>query len=275
MASPCEVMVLTKNKKRAEQVFQVALAEAKRVEQKFSRYRDDNIMARINHSQGVPIEVDTETAKLLDYAHELYTLSGGLFDITSGVLRRAWHFDGKHDVPTMQQIEALLPWIGLEKVTWHPPTITLPARMEIDFGGIGKEYAVDRAASLIEEHVQVEAVLLNFGGDIRACGAQGRHWEIAVDDPLMSGRRFAGHIQVRRGAVATSGDAKRHILKDGIRYCHILNPKTGWPALGAPHSVTVCAPTCLEAGMLCTIAMLHGADAESFLRNQAVDYWIF
>ena len=81
-------------------------------------------------------------------------------------------------------------------------------------------------------------------------------------------------LQLRAGALATSGDARRFLLKDGVRYGHILDPRTGWPVRGAPRSVSVAAPSCTEAGVLSTLAMLQGAGAEAWLAAQAVPHWI-
>lgn len=275
MGSPCEVLADTGDRALAARFADIACGEAKRIEQKFSRYRDDNIVHRIHCNRGAPVEVDDETAKLLDYADLCYRLSEGLFDITSGVLRKVWKFDGSDRVPAAQEIAALLPHIGWNKVTWNKPHLTLPAGMEIDFGGIGKEYAVDKTAQLLMADSDTSMVI-NFGGDLFVTGrrASGNPWRIGIDDPDASGRHALAQLQLGRGGVATSGDARRFLLKDNIRYGHILNPKTGWPVRNAPRSVTVAAPTCVEAGMLTTFAMLQGENAEKFLTVQEVHHWI-
>jgi thiamine biosynthesis lipoprotein len=218
--------------------------------------------------------VDDETAKLLDYAAECYSISDGLFDVTSGVLRRVWKFDGSDRVPPAAAVQALLPLIGWDRVTWSNPIITLPVGMEIDLGGIGKEYAVDTTASLVRERTQ-SSFVVNYGGDLYISGPRtnGQFWTIGVDDPQATGEGSVGAIRIARGGIATSGDARRFLLKDGIRYSHILNPKTGWPVVGAPHSVTVIAETCVEAGILSTLAMLQGPKAEAFLKEQDVKFW--
>ena len=275
MGSPCELLVDTRDRAHAAQLAGIAFAEAQRIEQKFSRYRNDNIVHHIHHHFGTAVEVDEETAKLLDYADLCYRLSEGLFDITSGVLRKVWKFDGSDCVPAPHDIAALLPHIGWHKVTWSKPYLTLPAGMEIDFGGIGKEYAVDKTAQLLITDSDT-SVVVNYGGDLFVTGrrAHGNPWRIGIDDPDASGQHALAQLQLARGGVATSGDARRFLLKDNIRYGHILNPKTGWPVRDAPRSVTVAAPTCLEAGMLTTFAMLRGANAGEFLKDQAVQHWI-
>ena len=276
MASPCELLIDTENKQLATELAQIAQQEALRIENKYSRYRTDNIVHAINSSHGNPVEVDKETANLLDYAQQCYQLSEGLFDITSGILRQIWKFDGSDNIPEQQQIDNLLIHIGWEKLLWQNPNIKLQTGMEIDFGGIGKEYAVDRAAKLIQAESQTSC-LINFGGDIfvtkpRSCGSP---WTVGIEDPNKHSQPENAHpyIQLSKGAIATSGDANRYLEKDGIRYSHILNPKTGWALTDAPSSVTVAGDTCTEAGILSTLALLHGVDAEQFLRIQDVQYW--
>jgi len=272
MASPCEVLVDSADRRLARELAQIGAREAWRIENTFSRYRDDNIVHRINNAAGASVEVDEETARLLDFADQCYTLSEGLFDITSGVLRRAWRFDGGRAVPDAEVIERLLPRVGWQKASWEKPTLTLPAGMEIDFGGIGKEYAVDSANRLLAAHSDAPA-LVNLGGDL-AVTANRRTapaWRAGVEDPAGGGAR--GAIQIQQGALATSGDTYRYVLKDGVRYGHILDPRSGWPVAGAPRSVTVAAPNCTQAGMLATFSMLQGSAAESYLQAQDVPHW--
>ena len=272
MASPCEVHVGDADRTIAERVVALAAGEAQRIEAKFSRYRRGNVIDAINTAGGRPIVVDDETARLLDYAARLHELSDGMFDITSGVLRRAWRFDGSDRVPTAEAVAALLPIVGWDKVSWRAPELELPPGMEIDLGGIGKEYAVDCAAALVRP-VSTRC-LLNFGGDLLALGPQygGAPWRVGVESVSDAGA-VARHIELTVGALATSGDSRRFLLKDGKRYCHVLDPRSGWPVVGAPRSVTVAAATCTEAGMLATLALLQGAEAETFLEAQGAQFW--
>src|SRR5512142_2225359 len=145
MASPCSVLIDTDDRGEAGELLAIAHDEALRIEQKFSRYRRDNLVFQINHSEGRPIDVDEETALLINYAATCHAMSDGMFDITSGVLRRVWTFDGSSRVPGRNAVRQVLKHVGWTRVEWHNPTLKLPAGMEIDFGGIGKEYAVDRA----------------------------------------------------------------------------------------------------------------------------------
>jgi thiamine biosynthesis lipoprotein len=275
MASPCEVFVDHTDRLLAKKLFQLAEEEALRIEQKFSRYRNDNIIFKINNANGQRIPVDEETSNLLDFADACYQMSGGCFDITSGLLRKVWHFDGSDSLPSPEAVKTLLPCIGWGKVRWQRPNLTLPAGMEIDLGGIGKEYAVDKTAEILSQYLST-GVLINYGGDLFALGPQinGIPWNVGIDDPNATGEQILVQIPFSKGGLATSGDARRYLLKEGVRYGHILDPRTGWPILNTPRSVTVAAKTCMEAGMLATLAMMQGSDAESFLQEQEVPFWL-
>lgn len=273
MACPCEVLVETEDQQLTEMLGKKISDEAWRIEDKFSRYRNNNIIHIINHSAGKPVIVDEETARLIDFASELYQLSDGLFDITSGILRRAWVFDGSDTLPAQSVISALLDSIGWHRVSWKAPELILDREMEIDLGGIGKEYAVDSCVNMAKTLCN-NSVLVNFGGDLAVSYPRKANafWSVGR---LITGREQAVAIfQLVKGAIATSGDAHRYLLKDGIRYSHVLNPKTGWPVENAPHTVSVAAPTCVEAGMMSTLAMLHGEQAGEFLELQQIEYWI-
>lgn len=273
MASPCEVLMDVDDKALAAKILQQVSEEAFRIEHKFSRYRDDNIIYQVNHADGKPVSIDDETARLLDFADELYRLSEGLFDITSGVLRRAWTFDGSDRLPAAESVSALLGIIGWQKVRWDRPLLTLQTGMEIDLGGIGKEYAVDRCVQ-IARNLTDKSVLVNFGGDLAVTAPRENNAYWAVGRLITGKDNAVSLFELRRGAIATSGNAHRYLLKDGIRYSHVLNPKTGWPVPDAPHTVSVAAPTCVEAGMMSTLAMLQGTAARAFLEAQEIDFWL-
>lgn len=273
MASPCEVLLPSMSHHAALAIGTVAAQEAWRVEKKYSRYRDDSVTAWIHENRGTPIEVDEETASLIDFANQCFDLSEGLFDITSGVLRRAWTFDGSDRIPEAAAIERLLPLVGFDKLQWTSPYLLLPAGLELDFGGIGKEYAVDRAYELLAAR-DWTPFLINFGGDLRANRSPPHGpWQVGIERPDTD-REPTMLLDLESGALATSGDSRRYVLKDGIRYGHILHPSTGWPVLGAPRSVTVAASSCTEAGLLATMALLHGDRAQAFLDEQGIRYWL-
>jgi FAD:protein FMN transferase len=274
MASPCEVLLSSVGRDKALAIGTAAAEEAWRIEKKYSRYRNDSVIAWIHEHRNTSVELDEETASLMDFAKQCHVLSQGLFDITSGVLRRAWKFDGSDQIPEPAAIERLLLLVGFDKLQWQSPRLFLPAGMELDFGGFGKEYAVDRAFALLAARHGTEPFLINFGGDLRANRSPANGpWQVGVERPDAD-REATMLLDLEHGALATSGDSRRYLLKDGIRYGHILHPGTGWPVPGSPRSVTVAASSCTEAGLLSTVALLHGTGARAFLEEQGVRYWL-
>ena len=273
MASDCEVRVAGVTKARASEWAQQAIAEVLRIEAKFSRYLPTSSMSRINASAGDPrgVEVDDETAQLLNFAHQLFMQSDGLFDITSGVLRRAWDFKAAR-LPLQAELDALLPMVGWHITRWDGKHLVLPlAGMEVDFGGFGKEYAADRAAAVLMS-AGARHGLVNLGGDISVIGPQpdGKPWSIGIRHPREPEQTIAS-IALARGGLATSGDYERFFVQDGRRFCHILDPRTGWP-VAHWQSMSIVAPVCVAAGAVSTIAMLKQADAPAFLGAQQVAF---
>jgi len=276
MGSPCELLIETTNESVARNATDIVAHEAWRIEDKFSRYLPHNTVHQINNSDGKTIRVDNETANLIDFATSLFEMSEGRFDITSGVLRKVWKFDGGDQLPDETDVKAVLGQVGWNKADWQRPALTLSRDMQIDFGGVGKEYAVDKAAGILGESY-AGACLLNFGGDLVATGPprDSDGWQVgieALDEESACANRV---IHLKNGALATSGDARRFILRGGVRYGHILDPTTGWPVVDAPRSITVAADTCTQAGMIATLAMLKGENAEDFLQQQKCQYWCF
>ncbi|MGI9263206.1 MAG: FAD:protein FMN transferase [Woeseiaceae bacterium] len=274
MGSPCEVLIEIDSETTAQELLSTVAIETWRIEDKFSRYLPDNIVDQINSSGGETISVDDETANLLDFASALNELSNARFDITSGVLREAWVFDGGNRIPGKEQIAPILESVGWSKVRWQRPQLTLQKGMQIDFGGIGKEYAVDTAAEMLRIATD-SSCLINFGGDLVVTTPleNSTGWQVGIEALGNDVDKTEHLIRLQQGALATSGDARRFLLKDGVRYGHILDPTTGWPVTDAPRSITVAADTCTQAGMLATLAMLKGPDAEQFLEQQQVQFW--
>ena len=274
MASPCEVLVDSDDIAAAEHLTSLVADEAWRIEDKFSRYSPGNIIDRINTAGGEGVQVDDETAQLIDFSVTLNELSDGKFDITSGVLRRVWRFDGSSKVPTREAVIDVMQHIGWHRVEWMSPILTMAPGMEIDLGGIGKEYAVDRCAGLLRNTTDA-ACLINFGGDLVATGKPTHRdaWKVGIEALNAEKHESDRLVNLVTGGLATSGDARRFLVHDGIRFSHILDPTTGWPVPDAPRSITVAADSCTQAGMLSTLGMLKGAQAEAFLDAQGVQFW--
>jgi thiamine biosynthesis lipoprotein len=267
MGCPCTLQLHADGASEARQLAATARSEITRLERKYSRYRPDSLLSRINASAGDTegVNVDRETAALLDYAGTCHEQSGGRFDVTSGILRRAWDFRSGRP-PEPGAIEALLPRVGWEKVRWEAPRVVLPLPgMELDLGGYVKEYAADRVASSLRDQ-GCRSGVVDLGGDLAVVGPHpnGAPWLVGIRDASQP-ERPAIRVPVFRGGVATSGDYERFMVVDGVRYGHVLDARSGWPVSGALASVTVLASRCLIAGSASTIALLHGDGASEWL----------
>ncbi|WP_432743475.1 FAD:protein FMN transferase [Methylobacter sp. G7] len=276
MGSPCDIQLYADSPSRAKQIADAAITDVYRLEALYSRYRSDSFLAAINRvaATGGRITVDDETAGLLNYAATCYEQSDGLFDITSGILRRAWRFD-RGKLPDQAQIQTLLDKVGWHKLCWAPPVLVFSSPgMEIDFGGIVKEYAVDRAAALCGA-AGIRHGVINLGGDIKVIGprADGSPWRVGIRDPRNK-EAVMRTILLREGALASSGDYERCISVDGVRYGHVLNPKTGWPVRYLA-AVSVVGDFCVVAGSASTIAMLKESSGPDWLESLGLPHlWV-
>jgi thiamine biosynthesis lipoprotein len=272
MASRCEIRLSAASEAEARLLAGPALDEIRRIEAKYSRYRADSVVSRINAAAGsAATACDEETTALLAYAEALYRSSAGRFDITSGVLRRAWDFR-TGTVPSQQTLDALLPLVGWRHVQREGGSVMLAsAGMELDFGGFGKEYAVDRAAEMLASQ-GVRHGYVNLGGDMRFLGPwpDGAGWNIGIQDPRNAHATVAS-VDFSRGALATSGDYERFFEASGRRYCHILDPRSGMP-VAYWRSVSVVAPLAIAAGSCSTTAMLLEQDGLAFLEQSGLSF---
>jgi FAD:protein FMN transferase len=276
MGTPCDIQLFARKTAEAKHAADAAIADVQRLEALYSRYKPDSFLSEINRvaAIGGAISVDDETASLLDYAMACYEQSDGLFDITSGILRRAWKFDqGK--LPEQAFIDELLDKVGWHKVNWERPVLTFSVPgMEIDFGGVVKEYAVDRAASLCYG-LGIRHGVINLGGDIKVIGPRndGSPWRVGIRHPR-SKDALLDTISLYKGALASSGDYERCILVNGVRYGHVLNPKTGWPVRHLA-AVSVVGDFCVVAGSASTIAMLKENEGTEWLQELGLPHlWV-
>lgn len=276
-AGPGEIHLRSCPRRAALELARLGAAEAWRIQDRYSRYREDSWTSFLRTTAGDWVETDEEIERLLDFAETGHQLSGGRFDLTSGVLRRVWAFRPGARPPSRAAVRKLLARVGWERLERDRAghRLRLPAGMELDFGGIGKEYAVDRSAALLDRAAP-GPWLVNFGGDLRAGGAddQSTPWSVGLDDPAETGRAAAGAFDLRQGALATSGDARRFLMHLGRRYGHILDARTGWPPEDAPRSVTVHAPACSQAGLLATVGLLMGGGCEGWLRSLGASHHV-
>ena len=238
-----------------------AVAWVNAFEAKYSRFRPDSLISRINAAAGRTwVEIDAEMEGLLKLCDTLHFMTQGVLDPTALPLIQLWNYKAeKPRIPEAAEIAAARALVGWKKVQRAAGKVFLPeAGMALDFGGFGKEYAVDIVAQLAGDH-GIPAALVDFGHDLRAVGAPpGRPaWHIGLEDPLKPGAA-AGSIGVVGKGVASSGDYLRCFTIAGKRYGHIVDPRTGWPVSNGCVQATVIAGTCLQAGVLSTTAFVLG-----------------
>ena len=273
MGGPCSIQLYAESENEAALRAKRAMDEVYRLEAKYSRYRDDSVISKINAAslRGGEIKVDDETAGLLNYAATVWHESNGLFDVTSGVLRKVWDF--KSDaLPSQLDIEAILPLVGWDKLNWNNGLLAFPlAGIELDLGGVVKEYAADRAAAICLQ-LGVQHGLVELGGDIRVIGSHPDEapWMVGIRNPRISEQAIS-MVPLQQGGLASSGDYERYMMVNGVRYSHLLNPSTGWPVKSLA-SVTVVANQCLIAGSVTTIAMLKGEQGLAWLESLGLHY---
>ena len=261
MGCPCEIQIEGVDAIAAHAAATRARAEIDRLNAKYSHYLQDSLLAQLELSAAeADVEVDEETANLLDFAAALHVQSEGLFDITAGVLTRLWDAQSER-LPDAHEIERARAHVGWGLVDWRRPWLRLKAPgMHLDLGGIVKEYAADRAAAICRS-AGIEHGVVDLGGDLAIIGAHvdGSVWRVGIKDPGDPARAIA-QIEVAAGGLATSGDYERALVVDGKRYSHILDPRSGLP-VESFASVSVVGPSCLVAGAASTLAMLLGSEA--------------
>lgn len=270
MGCPCEIRITAD---QPERLLSLCLDEVKRFEDKYSRYLPESAVSHINRAAGErAISIDEETSKILDYADVCFKISAGRFDITSGVLRTIWHNE-RTSLPSDAEIAAVLSKIGWNHVERQADSVFLPfPGMEIDLGGVVKEYVADALVGLLKREGAFCA-LINLGGDISVTGPQpdGSPWQIGIADPADSSRPIAT-ISLPEGAITTSGGYERFIEIDGERYSHLLDPTTGWP-VASLSGVSVVAKQAVVAGSISTIALLNDEpDGQRWLEASEAPY---
>jgi len=254
MGCPAELCVYARSEPEADAALQVACTESRRLDRKYSHYRQDSTISELQKKAIRPggCLVDDETAALLDFAACLYSQSEGRFDITAGHLTLLW--ERAEGIPAPEEMQTALAKTGWHRVYWDGKTLGLESDMRLNLGAIVKEYAADRIALLLRHQGHVSGYI-DLGGDLHILGPHpdGRPWLVGVRHPRAKGA-LAGTC-VSNGGFATSGDYERSRVISGRAYSHILDARDGWPVAGLT-SVTVMAPSCLLAGAMTTLAML-------------------
>ncbi len=260
LGTKCEVQYVCADIGAAKSFEAAVVAWVAAFEAKYSRFRPDSLVSRINAAAGRDwVEIDDETEQFLDLCDSLHFMTQGLLDVTALPLMRLWDYKAAVPrIPAAAEIAGARRLVGWKKVERAKGRVRLPeAGMAIDFGGWGKEYAVDAVAGIARVH-RITCALVDFGHDIHTIGrAPGKPgWHIGLEDPTRPGVACWGSIALANRSVASSGDYLRGFTVGGVRYGHIVDPRTGYPVAHGARQVTVIAPTCLQAGILSTTAFI-------------------
>ena len=265
LGTNCEVQYAATTDDQARAFENAAVAWVAAFEAKYSRFRPYSLLSRINAAAGLaPVAIDAEMEGLLALCDRLHFLTQGVLDPTALPLLRLWDYKAPSPrLPTDAEIAAARRLVGWKKVQRTPGHVFLPEPgMALDFGGFGKEWAVDIVAQIARDH-GLTAALVDFGHDLRAVGLPpGRPaWHIGLEDPANPGATKGSLALTRGQGVASSGDYLRRIVIDGVRYGHIVDPRSGRPVANGCRQATILAPTCLQAGVLSTAAFVLGVPA--------------
>ena len=263
MGSPCEVIYAARSHAAAEAFRDTVVDWVSAFENQFSFYRKDSLVSRVNRDAGGEgVAIDETATELLSLCNWYYWLTEGVFDPTAGPLLRLWDYhDPEAAIPSEGQVAAARDLVGWSRVEYDEGRLRLPEPgMAIDFGGIGKEYAIDQVMAIASRE-GMRDVLVNFGHDVRmmGCAPQGGMWRVGLEDPRSPERCWSG-VSIDNGAVCTSGDYRRYRTIEGKRYGHIVDCRTGYPVANGCLSVTVIATSSIDAGILSTTAFVMGAD---------------
>ena len=244
------------------QVLKDALQECSRYEQLLSRTVEGSDVWRINHAEGEPVEVSDDTISILRCAKKISDLSSGSFDVTIAPVSTIWDFtSGEAVLPDAEVIAKAAELVDYTKLGMEGNTVTLPAGMMIDLGGIAKGYIADRIKTYLEER-GVKHAILSFGGNVVAIGAKpdGNAWKVGIQDIDGKTGDYMLVAQNTGGSNVTSGIYERGFDLDGIRYHHLLSAETGWPVQNELASVTIFSDSSMEGDALSTAAFVLGTE---------------
>jgi thiamine biosynthesis lipoprotein len=243
---------------RAELAIEQAFQELHRIDALMSDWKDDSPLSAINLAAGKdPTLVPAELVAIISRGIRYGEMTTGAFDITWKAMDHLWHFNDAFEVPSQSTVADALQFVDFRKISITDQHVSLPEGFAIGLGGIAKGYAIDKAGAIVEES-GFRNFLVNGGGDILARGTRGtRPWSIGIRHPRGAPDELLAKVLLSDASVVTSGDYERFRIVDGVRYHHIVDPRTGYPGSKC-QAVTVVAETAEEADVLATAVFVLG-----------------
>ncbi len=263
MGTRCDVQIFHSDAKLADAAFLRAFEALDRVDVLMSTWLENSDVSRVNRSAGIePVAIHPETFAVIKKAHWLGDVSEGAFDLTVGVFRGLWKFDEDNDgtLPTRATVKERLKLVNYRDIILDEAKASVFLKrkgMKLTLGGTAKGYAVDAAVKAIRD-TGIQDFIVQAGGDLFASGNRGdRKWRVGIRDPRGSRESVIYKLELSNRAFNTSGDYERFVLRDGKRYHHILDARTGFPSMST-RSVTVLADTSFEADLWDTMLFVMG-----------------
>jgi len=272
MGSRFEIAVVSESEKKGNDYIDLAISEISRIEKLISSWDANSQTSLINKNAGIkPVQVDKELFDLIQRSLQISKITDGAFDITYASMDKIWKFDRSMTaMPSAAEIEVSVKKIGYHKIVLDSENLSVFLKekgMKIGFGAIGKGYAADKAKELLVK-AGLHSGIVNASGDLNAWGTQpdGSDWLVGITNPLNTKKMFSW-MPVSNQAVVTSGNYEKFVFFNGIRYAHIINPKTGYPTTGV-KSVTIFAPKTELADALATSVFVMGVENGLYFINQ-------
>ena len=276
MGSVFNITVVDRDSVFANQNIDKCIAEITRIENLISEWQPQTQISEVNRNAGIkPVKVDREVFELTERAIEYSKMSEGAFDISIVALDKIWKFDGlMTEMPSDESIKNSVRNVNYQliKLDRDSSTIYLQQKgMKIGFGSIGKGYAADKGREILQK-LGIKSGIVNASGDIATWGTQpnGKPWAIGIRNPFKK-HKISKILKLKHGAVATSGSYEKYAEIDGVRYSHIINPKTGFPATGLT-SVTIYGSSAEFSNALSTSIMVLGKEKGKNLALQFPHY---
>lgn len=272
LGSPLEITVVAQDTIQGNQYIDMAIAEVKRIENLISDWIPSSQISKVNQNAGIKaIKVDKEVFDLVGRAIKVSQITSGAFDISYASMDKIWKFDGSMKaMPTEEAIKKSVSKIGYKNIILDSKEQTIFLKiggMKLGLGGIGQGYIADKVKELLQTKGCVSGIV-NVSGDINTWGKQvdGKSWTVAIVNPMNKNKIFAT-FPLENSAVETSGSYEKFVFFNGIRYSHIIDPRTGYPAQGIV-SVSVFAKQTEIADALATGIFVLGVEVGLDLVNQ-------
>lgn len=272
MGSRFEITVVAEDELKSENYIEIAIAEISRIEKLISEWDSKSQTSEINRQAGIQaVKVDQELFNLIKRSLQISKLTQGAFDISYASMDKIWQYDGSmKSMPTPEEIKKSVEKVGYQYIKLDEINSTvflLKSGMKIGFGAIGKGYAADKTKALLMS-LDVKSGIINASGDLNSWGKQpnGESWKVGITNPLNKEKVFSW-MPIDNSAVVTSGNYEKYVEFNGIKYSHIINPRTGYPAVGL-NSVTIFNKSAELADALATAVFVMGLETGLDFINQ-------